>query len=153
MEYLAVTSIAHPETLRVTVLGALVICLVLLALYHVLVAKKQFAPAPAAPAAPPKAAGLETSSFALRHSMSDHTGANQSKYASFQNGPEPPVFWGSSGGSDLDDYQHGAEGHSMKVLKLDDAAQAEYNAAHFYGRGGKAGYTDAHLSSTSLKGL
>lgn len=132
MEYLAVQAGQHPETLRVTVLGAVLVCLVLLVLYHVLVAKKHFAES---------AAGLQTSSWALRHAEQDQLLVGNGKKAPFQGGAEPPVFWGSSGGVELDNYQHGAEGHSLGVEHLDQSSQAD--ASGF--RSGKAGFTDAQL--------
>ncbi len=132
MDYLTVQSGQHPETLRVTVLGVVLVCLVLLVLYHVLVAKKHFAAS---------AAGLQTSSWALRHAEQDQLLVGSGKRASFQGSVEPPVFWGSSGGVELDNYQHGAEGHSLGVEQLDPSAQAEVSGF----RSGKSGFTDAQL--------
>jgi len=138
MEYLAVPGGSHNETLRVTVAGAVLVCLVLLVLYHVLVAKKQFAAS---------AAGLTTSSYmTLQHARQDQLHVADGGKANFQGGPEPPLFWGSSGGQELSNDQHmniGTEGADMQ----DSPA-----AANFRGRNGKAGFTDAQLA-LSQKGL
>lgn len=151
MEFLAVPAGQHPETLRVTVLGAILICLVLLVLYHVLVAKKAFLPNVNFSMGGPAPAGLTTSSYmTLRGAEQDQLLVGSGKRASFQGSAEPPIFWGSSGESELDNYQHGAEGHSLPVEHLDAASQQEFNQSGF--RSGKAGFTDSQLLMKS-KGL
>lgn len=63
-------------------LGAAVICVVMLVLFYFLLIKGKFASAPA---------GLVTGA-GLRY---------QERSQGFTGGPEAPVFWGSSGGKDL----------------------------------------------------
>lgn len=132
MEYFAVRSGEHSDTLRVTVAGAVLVCLVLLVLYHLLVAKKHFAAA---------AAGLTTSSYmTLQHARQDQLHVADGNKASFHGGAEPPLYWGSSGGQELADNQSlniGLEGADMNA----DAPAA----ANFRGHGGKAGFTDSQL--------
>lgn len=123
MDYLAAPGVTG--SLQVTVLGAVVVCLVLLVLYHVLVAKKAFV-------AVPVPAGLQTAGWALNHLQQDQT--NVGGTAGFHAGPEPPVYWGSSGGEELDIYQHG--GASAETMGLD--AQAGFSSK-------KNVHTDAEL--------
>lgn len=142
MEYLAVDAGTHAGTLRVTVLGCVVICLVLLVLYHVLVAKKAFVTA-AAGYANSNAYAINTG-VALRLQDQDQVGVGKGR-AGFQGGAEPPVFWGSSGGSELSNDQQmniGAEGADMNA----DSSSADSSSANFSARG-KAGFAmkDEHL--------
>ena len=100
MEYLAVDAGSHAGTLRVTLLGCVVICLVLLVLYHVLVAKKAFV-AVAEGYANPNAHAIRTGA-ALRLQDQSQSYFNR---AGFQGGHEPPVFY-----ADTQEYNAWSDG-------------------------------------------
>jgi hypothetical protein len=126
---------------HVTILGVALICVVLLVLFYYLVCKKHFAPAVAS-YTNPNAQYIRTG-VGLRLHEQDQV--NVGSGAGFQSGPEPPVFWGVSGGQELASDQVmniGAEGADMNASSA---------SAGFRGHG-KAGFTDEFLLNGPAKG-
>ena len=110
MEFLAVDAGTHMGTLRVTVLGCVVIVLVLLVLYHVLVAKKAFVQT---------AAGyVNPNPYAIRTGVGLRLHDQSQSYfnkAGFQGGQEPPVFYADT--QEYNAWSDGSEDNTNLISK------------------------------------